>query len=85
MNYRFRPIADVHHTLLPAVMRSELASDAVIFLGYHFDRTGISVANATLQRFIEKTARLYEQEKRDPEGPAVLGRYVRRWWAWALG
>ena len=55
------------------------------FLVYHFDRAGISVANATLQRFIEKTARLYEQEQRNPEGLPLLGPYVRRWLGWACG
>lgn len=55
------------------------------FLGYHFDRTGLRVATATLQRFLDKAARLYEQEHRDPQGPAVLGRYVRRWLGWACG
>ena len=43
------------------------------------------MADATLKNFLEKAARLYEQEQRDPEGPAVLGRYVRRWLGWASG
>ena len=55
------------------------------FLGYRFSREGLSVAPATLKRFIEKTARLYEQEQRNPQGVPVLGAYVRRWVGWVCG
>ena len=32
------------------------------FLGYHFSPRGLSVADATLVKFVERAARLYEQE-----------------------
>jgi RNA-directed DNA polymerase len=49
------------------------------FLGYHFGPEGLSVAKATLGKFVERAARLYEQGPGEPEGSARLGRYVRRW------
>ena len=53
------------------------------FLGYHFCRAGLRVADVTWNRFIEKATRLYEQEQAAPEGAALLGLYVRRWVRWA--
>ncbi len=53
------------------------------FLGYHFSRAGLTVARATIKRFNERAARLYEQDRREPSGPSRLGRYVRRWIGWA--
>ncbi len=50
------------------------------FSGYHFNPEGLTVAKATVERFSEKTNRLYEQE---PHSRA-LGLYVRRWLGWAL-
>ncbi len=55
------------------------------FLGYHFSPDGLSVVQPTLERFIEKATRLYEQEAGKPEGFPVLGLYVERWGRWALG
>ena len=55
------------------------------FLGYHFSRAGLTVASATVHKFIDQAARLYEQEQGDPDGPPVLGRYVMRWLGWAHG
>jgi len=49
------------------------------FLGYHFSREGLTVAKDTLERFVERATRLYEQERERPEGPSALGMYVRRW------
>ncbi len=48
------------------------------FLGYHFGPDGLRVAKATIQRFVERAARLYEQEREVPEGLSVLGMYIRR-------
>ncbi len=45
------------------------------FLEYHFNPEGLTVAKATVVRFIEKANRLYGQE---PQSRA-LGLYVRRW------
>jgi hypothetical protein len=53
------------------------------FLGYHFSRDGLTVAKATIERFLERAARLYEQERERPEGPSALGVYVQRWVGWA--
>lgn len=55
------------------------------FLGYRFDGAGMTVARATVERFVEHATRLYEQERRAPHGPALLGPYVRRWTGWVRG
>jgi RNA-directed DNA polymerase len=53
------------------------------FLGYHVRPDGLSVAQATLDRCMERATRLYEQEKGKPEGFPVLGLYMARWMRWA--
>jgi RNA-directed DNA polymerase len=53
------------------------------FLGYRFSRAGLRLATATIQKFAERAARLYEQERGQPNGCARLGMYVRRWVGWA--
>jgi RNA-directed DNA polymerase len=53
------------------------------FLGYHFSRTGLAVAKATLATFVERATRLYERDRKEPTSPSRLGRYVRRWVGWA--
>ena len=55
------------------------------FLGYHFSPTGLKVAAPTVARFVARVHRLYEQEQREPDGPRLLGAYVRRWRGWARG
>ena len=55
------------------------------FLGYHFSRDGLSVAQATVKKFVERATRLYEQERERPESPSALGLYVRRCHGWARG
>ncbi len=45
------------------------------FLGYHFSRDGPRVAKATIQRFVERATRLYEQECEEPDGSSTLGMY----------
>jgi RNA-directed DNA polymerase len=52
-------------------------------LSDHFSPEGITVAAATVQRFVACATRLYEQERRKPEGFLLLGWYVRRWVRWA--
>ena len=49
------------------------------FLGYHFSRTGLTVAKAAIEKFVERATRLYEQERERADGPSTLGMYVRRW------
>ncbi len=39
----------------------------------------LTLAQATVERFLERAHRLYEQEQGKPEGFPRLGAYVRRW------
>ncbi len=55
------------------------------FLGYHFHPDGFSVAKKTVETFLARTIRLYEQEPGEPCGPSRLGAYVKHWAAWAKG
>ena len=41
------------------------------------------LASDAVQRFVERAARLYEQEQRDGSPP--LGQYIQRWLGWARG
>ena len=49
------------------------------FLGYHFGPDGLCVALKTVEKFVERAIRLYEQERAERDGSAALGMYVRRW------
>ncbi len=53
------------------------------FLGYHFRPGQLSVAGKTIERFVARAIRLYEQEPREADASARFGLYVRRWIAWA--
>ncbi len=55
------------------------------FLGYHFSRDGVRVAKATIEKFIKRASRLYEQKRVGAGAPDALGMYVRRWVGWASG
>jgi RNA-directed DNA polymerase len=60
------------------------------FLGYHFAGSrwgpeGLTVAKATVSKFVERATRLYEQGPGEPEGSHRLGEYVRRWTQWVGG
>ena len=54
------------------------------FLGYHFSREPLCVANITVKKHVERFIRLYEQQKTkkatSEEMALVLGLYVKRWW-----
>ncbi len=52
------------------------------FLGYHFSPAGLSVAEKTIENFIEKASRLYEQKRRAGSTATALEMYVRRWLRW---
>lgn len=56
------------------------------FLGYHFSREPLRVANITVKKHAERLVRLYEQQKTKNATPeemaSVLGQYVRRWQRW---
>ena len=49
------------------------------FLGFRLSPQGITVAEATWKRFRERALRLYEQDRREPEGSPRLDAYMRRW------
>ncbi len=53
------------------------------FLGYQFSRAGLTVARATIEKFVERASRLYEQEPGDALSAARFGAYIRRWFGWA--
>ena len=55
------------------------------FLGYHFSPEGLSVAKNTIERFIARAIRLYEQEREEPCGSPLLGLYAKRWVRWLYG
>ena len=52
------------------------------FLGYHFSREGLTVAKATIRKFVTRAIRLYEQEPGEAEASSRFGLYVRRWVRW---
>ncbi len=52
------------------------------FLGYHFNPEGLRVAKATIEKFLVRTSRLYEQERVGAVAPDALGMYMRRWMRW---
>jgi hypothetical protein len=54
------------------------------FLGYHFGPEGLSVAKKTIEQFVERALRLYEQEPGELGGSSRLGSYVRRWVGWVV-
>ena len=53
------------------------------FLGYHFSPQGLTLARQTIENFLERAIRLYEQEPGEETAPVRLGAYVRRWEGWA--
>jgi hypothetical protein len=55
------------------------------FLGYHFSPEGLSVAEKTIEKFLARAVRLYEQEQGEPFASPQLGLYVRRWMRWFYG
>ncbi len=55
------------------------------FLGYHFRPDRLSVAAKTIENFLARAIRLYEQEPGEPCDFSRLGAYVKHWAAWAKG
>ncbi len=53
------------------------------FLGYHFRPGELSVTYKTIEQFIARAIRLYEQEPGEACASSRFGRYVRRWAGWA--
>ncbi len=52
------------------------------FLGYHFRPGQLSVAEKSIENFVERAIRLYEQEPGELLGSSRSGLYVRRWVRW---
>ena len=53
------------------------------WLGYHLSPAGLTVATPTLQNFVTRSLRFYEQQPREGDTSSRLGDYVRRWVRWA--
>ena len=49
------------------------------FLGYHFGPAELSVAEKTIERFVARAIRLYEQEPGEAFASSRLGLHVRLW------
>ena len=56
--------------------------EGFVFLGYHFGLDGLSVAKKTVENFVARAIRLYEQEPGEACASSRLGLYVRRWVRW---
>jgi len=69
----------------PTKPSSAGSSGASTCLCYHFGPDGLSVAKKTVENFVERALRLYEQEPGEALASARLGLYVRRWVRWAGG
>ncbi len=54
------------------------------FLGYHFSPDRLSVAAKTIENFVARAIRLYEQEPGEPLDSSRLALYVQRWVWWAV-
>ena len=56
------------------------------FLGYHFSRKKLRLADITVRKHVERLRRLYEQQREtkatSEEIALVLGEYVKRWQGW---
>jgi len=56
------------------------------FLGYHFSRNKLRLADITVRKHVERLHRLYEQQKKKKatlnEMALVLVEYIKRWQCW---
>ncbi len=55
------------------------------FLGYHFRPDRLSLAAKTIENFVARAIRLYEQEPGEACASSRFGVYVRRWAGWVTG
>ena len=53
------------------------------FLGYHFNSQWLGLARMTMENYLTRATRLYEQERENPQSFSRLGLYVRHWVRWA--
>jgi hypothetical protein len=54
------------------------------FLGYHFSPHGLTLADKTVENFLEKARRI-NARKSPGSGKGELSDYVKRWCCWAYG
>jgi len=54
----------------------------ICFLGYHFGPEGLAIAQKTLDNFVERATRIYEQGPGEPCGSTRLGECTKRWVRW---
>ena len=52
------------------------------FLGYRFGGCALGLAGKTVENFLEKCSRLYEQKGHLPKWKTALESYHKRWWRW---
>jgi hypothetical protein len=50
---------------------------------YHFGPEGLTLAAKTVEKFVERAFRLYEQEPGEALASTRFGLYVQRWVRWA--
>ena len=79
LNETFDELKLEKHPGKTAMGRTEKGFD---FLGFHFSPEGVSVAGKTMERFLARAVRLYEQELGESFGSLLLGLYVRRRVRW---
>ncbi|RZB38005.1 MAG: hypothetical protein SRB2_00351 [Desulfobacteraceae bacterium Eth-SRB2] len=75
LNQTFNELSLVQHPDKTMVGRTKRGFD---FLGYHFEPEVLSVADKTIERFIERIVRLYEQGA----DSVRIGQYVLNWLRW---
>ena len=78
MNQTFNELMLEQHPDKTLIGRAERGFD---FLGYYFNPDGLSVAWKTVERLMERVARLYEQGA----DSLRIGQYVSRWIGWVEG
>jgi len=83
LNQQFNALKVEQHPDKTFIGRIEKGFD---FLGYHFSREPLQLANTTVRRHVERLYQLYEQQNRkkatSQEMTFILGEYVKRWQRW---
>jgi hypothetical protein len=80
LNETFNDLMLEKHPDKTAMGRIEKGID---FLRYHFSPKGLALAQKTIDNFLEKTLRLYEQEPPHRRMKRI-GEYTHRWVGWTL-
>ena len=76
LNQTFNELKLEKHPEKTIIGKTEKGFD---FLGYHFSPEGLGVAKKTIDKFLLRAVRLYEQEQGETSSSPLLGLYVRRW------